>query len=430
VLHAFLKKAMASMGMSASSWSGFEEDEAGPFPSIFQPPQIPKSGKREQGAQKWGLEEFDPFMPLVAKTPADIEILPRGSPYVGYQRHAPPSPELHFTEMECKGVRRFKLDTLTEEGEECESFPMELWVYVLSLCAEVRALAKLSSLASCFADAVRLPEVWRGQRVRVGPQAVELFAPKLNAWLPTWSGVSALLLPNSRQLLEEVSRQLPGFPVEVAWRFEPQHTGEGIEVKQNGAAVRRVADAELVALGGSPVTTPAGAPIYIEVRIDARRGPDVTGHDELNDMGIGFTACCPNDIEEIGAVAAEIPMSWVVDFASSFVLLTVNNNEVDKKYGVSSADLEEGNTVGLRSPRAGLIEVYINGKLRETFNLPAEECVPQGVPIYPLFDLYGKTEQISCTGAEEPVPPFPKVMCRGQRRRPVHLRDGSAHDEL
>jgi hypothetical protein len=398
---------MASVGM-IFALSGFEnnlaesEDEAGPFPTILRPPQKAKKfGSDYRGLLRRNLAELDPFMAWVVKAPrAVIPTLPRGSPYVGFKRHAPPSPVLTFTkEDSVGGARRFEL---LDAGTDPEWLPTDILSTLLAFCAEVRTIPKLSCVSPRFADQVQSPEVWRGRRVRVGPQALELFAPKVGTWLAAWNSVSALVLPNSKQLLAEVSRQAPNLEVEVSWRFEEQHTGVGIKVMQNGASVLRVADEELVAIASSPIVTPPGKCPYIEVRIDKRR-PEAMEEEELNDMGIGFTACNPSSIREIGAVAAEIPTSWVVDFTNSFVLLTVNNSEVDKKFGVSSVDLQEGNMVGLRLRAQSLIEIYINGELHETLNIPTEDHVPLGVPIYPLFDLYGQTEQISCTGAEEPM---------------------------
>lgn len=52
---------------------------------------------------------------------------------------------------------------------------------------------------------------------------------------------------------------------------------------------------------------------------DSRRcSPDFQGiGDQINDFGFGVTASDPEELDELGAVADEVPRSWVVDFTQS-----------------------------------------------------------------------------------------------------------------
>jgi len=102
-------------------------------------------------------------------------------------------------------------------------------------------------------------------------------------------------------------------------------------------------------------------------------------------------------------VADEVPRSWVVDFTAASVVLSVNNQEAAKGRCVTADDLREGDRVGLRL-MPGLVEVYINGILREQLAPLPEDCVPIASGLFPVIDLYGRTVQVSRTDAEEPLP--------------------------
>jgi hypothetical protein len=373
----------------------------------------------------------DPEKPIMLSP-----VLPRTSPYVGFKRHAPPSPMLHFGAI---GTPDFSplscamepLPTTLEENEEFEMpsslipldldvsltpvaepttrecnapgfLPQEVWEVILWSAIDVCDILTIASIAPGFLEAVKSPDVWCGRPVRISPSLVRGLAPQLCKWLTVWRRTSKLVLPRSSQLLAEVQRLDPCVPIEVMWRFDQNLKGNGVEVLNHGLAVRRIDDEELVVLGDAPL--PKGRTPYLEVRLDERKEAAACSEDELNDFGLGVTACDPEEISELGAVADEVPRSWVVDFTQSSVVLSVNNNEAAKGYSISAYDLHKGDRIGLRVlPNA--VEVYLNGVLCETLRPPPAECVPMGIDLFPVLDLYGRTVQISRTAAEEPLPP-------------------------
>eukprot|EP00928_Gymnodinium_smaydae_P010203 TRINITY_DN13825_c0_g1_i4.p1 TRINITY_DN13825_c0_g1~~TRINITY_DN13825_c0_g1_i4.p1 ORF type:complete len:144 (+),score=26.37 TRINITY_DN13825_c0_g1_i4:39-434(+) len=109
----------------------------------------------------------------------------------------------------------------------------------------------------------------------------------------------------------------------------------------------------------------------------------------------------PSSIGELGMVADEVPSSWVVDFTDTSVVLSVDNAEAAKGERTTSADLLEGDRVGLRIT-SDVIEIFINGCRRERFLLPEQCRIPEDADIYPVFDLYGRTQQLSrCPHCQE-----------------------------
>ncbi|CAJ1338527.1 unnamed protein product [Effrenium voratum] len=327
--------------------------------------------------------------------------LPSSSPYVGFQRHAPPSsPALSFADSAVRpgyfrlpgGVPELDLkDTLPGE------LPEEVWSEVMRSIIDVPTLAALSRVCTGFHKVAVSEDAWRDRVVRVPPSCLEHLAPHLSCWLEAWAAAKKLVLPRSAQLLKQVAQQAPAIPVEVSWRFDRHLKGDGVEVVQHGRAVRRVAEEELVVLGDAALPCATRLP-YLEVHLD-KCGEGIG--DSINDFGFGVTACDPQEIAELGSVADEVPSSWVVDFTQSMVCLSVNNREASQGKHLSAAALKEGSNVGLLiKPEA--FEIYIDGILRETLAVQAEERVPANVGLFPVLDLYGRTIQISKTDAEEP----------------------------
>lgn len=353
---------------------------------------------------------------LEAASGSSVASLPKKSPYVGFQRHAPPSPPLTFTAPPRRQISGgscldFVLEELPDAASSMELFteqlgdlPGELWCNVMAWLMDVRNVPTLARISRSFAKVVKEPEVWRGTPVRLfGPKVLTAVPPKLSQWLPVWQYSSKLVVPRSRQLLNDIHRLAPRIPVEFSWRFSTYVKGEGVEVAENGYAVRRVDDQELVVLGDAPLPMAVGSKLapYVEVCLDDRSG--VGEQDALNDFGFGVTLCSPEAIEELGSVADEVPSSWVVDFTATSVVLSVNNREAAKGTEISSSDLHEGDRIGLRF-LAACVEVYINGLLRETLTPAPEEYVLEGVELYPVLDLYGQCVQISRTSADAPYP--------------------------
>jgi hypothetical protein len=353
--------------------------------------------------------------------------LPSASPYVGSQRHAPPSPVLRFTNPQTRSqgsqdaffmpplleLASSSGDSFFSEDEDVmeiasltlHHLPEEVWINFVSLMIEVAGIGLLARVARGVSSILKSELVWENRQVVVSPASVVHLAPMLSSWLPAWKLANKLVVPRSSQLLSELSRQAPEIPIEVAWRFDQMFKGNGVEVINSGRTVKRLqgAEEELVVLGDAPL--PQTIPTdghgdrcpFFEVTLEDR---SVESEDTVNDFGIGITACPPCDMEELGAVADEVPSSWVIDFAKSSVMLSINNSEVAKACHVSY--LKEGDRVALRITAIGSIEIFINGILHEHFIPPNEKRVPRGVALYPVLDLYGCTMQLSRTDAEEP----------------------------
>lgn len=237
--------------------------------------------------------------------------------------------------------------------------------------------------------------------ITLPPSCLSGFAPQLDRWLAAWTLAKKVVLPGSKQLLTQISQRAPNLNIEVAWRFDKHLKGLGVEVICHGRSVRKIGEEELVVLGDAPLPCAADRLPYLEVRLD-EMGEAL--EDNPNDFGFGVTASNPSDICDLGEVADEVPMSWVVDFTQSMVCLSVNNREAARGRRLCASDLKKGSRVGLLLKQDG-VEVYIDGLLRETLTPKhPEERIPQGIGLYPVLDLYGRTIQISRTNAEEPVP--------------------------
>jgi hypothetical protein len=320
----------------------------------------------------------------------------------------PSSPEATYAQEEAIDEAVFGATfSLSESDEDMppESslghVPDEALVVILSMIANVRGIACLSRVCRTCSIVLKNELVWAHHVVNVAPWMLPAFAPHLDKWLPAWRLVSKVIVPRSHQLLAEMKRQAPDLPVELAWRFDKELKGDGVEIVGHGQSVKRVdgAEEELVVLGDSPLPRTDDDP-YLEVILDERI--EDLSQDNLNDFGIGVTAQPPSDIGELGAVAGEVPLSWVVDFTRSSVVLSVNNMEAAKGYGANATDLFTGARVGLSVTKDGCLELFINGKLRERLAPPENERVPSGVELFPVLDLYGCTSQLSRSDARRP----------------------------
>lgn len=378
--------------------------------------------------------------------------LPMKSPYVGSHRHAPPSPVLAFSRfalppsllhfdgsdekespaasplMPSSGRPPFEASFFGSECEEVfatEGFagltegtssrpasaevlgrlPETAWCLIFSLVADLPRIACLSRVARGFSSLLQSELVWANRAVHIPPAVIEGLAPVLGTWLPAWRLAAKLIIPRSAQLIEELTLQTPHLPIELAWRFDSELKGDGVRVVNHGRSVQRLdgAEEELVVIGDAPLTKTVGSSVapYLEVTLDDR---STVVHDMLNDFGIGVTQRPPSNVGELGTVADEVPLSWVVDFTQFSVVLSINNKEAAKGVNARGDDLKEGDRVGLRVTPAGSFEIFINGTLREHLTPPADEGVPRGVELYPVLDLYGCTAQISRTDAETPEP--------------------------
>lgn len=279
--------------------------------------------------------------------------------------------------------------------------------YILSLVAEVGSISHLSLVDRRISALLKSEAVWAGQPVNLSCTSLSDCMPQLDTWLGAWRLASKLIVPKSSELITQLSDKNPALPLEIGWRFDNELKGSGVEVCNGGRSVKRAAEEEdeLVALADAPLPMTIGdngskLP-YLEVILDDRSWEGDCG-DGLNDFGVGVTARRPSKAE-VGAVADEVPLSWVVDFSKNFVTLSVNNQQAAKGSQLSGEDLEEGDRVGLLFTAQGSIEIYINGKLMEHLTPHERDRVPEGVELFPVLDLYGCTTQISRTYSTSPT---------------------------
>eukprot|EP00927_Polykrikos_kofoidii_P005872 TRINITY_DN12349_c0_g1_i1.p1 TRINITY_DN12349_c0_g1~~TRINITY_DN12349_c0_g1_i1.p1 ORF type:complete len:504 (+),score=89.29 TRINITY_DN12349_c0_g1_i1:80-1591(+) len=347
-------------------------------------------------------------------------LLPRDSPYVGSQRHAPPSPLLSFVlpPVSPKDSSVSLVHTVVAEEDPGESLhehdawclrlPEDIWERIFSSIVGVPSLHDLLYVARGFPEILRAPGVWRGRCVRISPNMLKGLAPRLSPWLESWRFVSKLVLPNSSQMIAEVSRLNPNIPLEVAWRFSENFKGNGVQVLRQGRTVRRIGKQALVVVGDAPISRgPSGASgediraPYFEVRLDKL---DTQPTVNPNDFGIGVTAMNPALIKHDGfEVAGEVPRSWIVDFTRSMVVLTANNDEAAVGHNLSASDVFEGDRIGLRV-QEDAVEVFVNGLLRQRLVPEPQDRPPLQRQLYPVLDLYGRTTQISRVDIDMPLP--------------------------
>mmetsp|Transcript_57342 Transcript_57342/g.134439 ORF Transcript_57342/g.134439 Transcript_57342/m.134439 type:complete len:467 (-) Transcript_57342:189-1589(-) len=277
--------------------------------------------------------------------------------------------------------------------------PEELWATVLSYLAEVKGLCSLCSLAHGYGRVLHWQYVWSGRYIRLPSSIACEAVPKLGAWLQAWRGSSKLVVPYCEELLAEATLHAPEVPLEVAWRFDVNMKGTGVEVLKSGEIVRRVNGEDLVVLGDTPLPSCTSKQPYLEVCLD-ERGEDLG--DSFNDFGIGLTASNPLLLHALGTVADEVPHSWVLDFTKSAVALSINNTEAMRSDAATAGDLQQGDRVGILVSSDGGLELFINGVSRHRFVPRPEDRVPLGAGLFPVLDLYGRTVQVSRTFAEEP----------------------------
>jgi hypothetical protein len=177
------------------------------------------------------------------------------------------------------------------------------------------------------------------------------------------------------------------------WRFSNSMKGEGVEVLNHGRSVRRCDDDDLVVIADAPLIKDPKKPLYLEVSLDDR---SIDAGDGVNDFGLGVTPSPPEELEDLGCVADEVPDSLVVNFTASSVVVVADNQEVVRGSEISSQDLSEGDTVGMMILE-GAIHVYVNGQRRVALELPKGVRLPVDKDLFPVFDLCGRAVQLSRT---------------------------------
>lgn len=292
------------------------------------------------------------------------------------------------------------LAEIIEQAAYPKQLPEEVWATIFTMMPKVKEVVGMAFVAKGFHEIVMSPAAWAGTVVHLPPSSLTKFAPVLPSWLGAWSKIFKLVVPRSQHLLTELARHAPNLPVEITWRFDSHLKGDGVEVLNCGNTVRRIGEEELVVLGDAALPCGPGKKPYLEVRLDQQGEAQGDG---LNDIGIGVTACNPKDLHELGAVADEVPRSWVIDFTANTVCLSVSNREAAKSRNLSAEDLNEGDRVGLLLLEDAF-EIYINGEFRDRIVPAPEDRVPLNIGLYPVLDLYGRTVQVSHTDYEEPTP--------------------------
>eukprot|EP00927_Polykrikos_kofoidii_P085847 TRINITY_DN9435_c0_g1_i2.p1 TRINITY_DN9435_c0_g1~~TRINITY_DN9435_c0_g1_i2.p1 ORF type:complete len:489 (-),score=88.96 TRINITY_DN9435_c0_g1_i2:128-1594(-) len=387
--------------------------------SLFEACRIPCNEDQETNLGIVGDCSPDSFAGQGCVSPS----LPQDSPYIGSERHVPPSPLLSFFQMPPALDPNDLFTSLTEDvaaeeeppkSEEQlvslqQRLPIDVWATIFSSIVGVPSLKRWLYVARGFPEILRSAGVWRNNIVRIAPGMLQALAPRLSLWLPSWRCASKVSLPNSTQMLAEVARRAPDLPVEVAWRFSEYCKGAGVEIHRHGCSVRRrpTATDELVVVGDAPIArglVEGGASNirvpYFEVRLDQL---DMQPSANPNDFGLGVTVMHPKRInhEQI-AVADEVPRSWIVDFTRSTVCLTKCNEEIVRGQNLSVSSLVEGDRVGLRFVEDA-VEIFVNGVLRERLVPDVRDRVPLKRDLFPVLDLYGRTIQVSRVDVEAPL---------------------------
>lgn len=337
--------------------------------------------------------------------------------------------------------------------------PEDLWQRVLAMTitepsggqrgpGEVR---KIAAVCRALNHLLHLPESWEGLAVTLGAVAPESVETIMKKWGHVWSRVAVARLPS---VLAEGSLgamlKREGVVVEKIWSFQQpddqpsyeRQTSGGVRVQPGGASAEKLTkkelkkqqeeagaetndeeDTRLVVIGDCPLLKD-----YFELRIEARASDsddetadDYAIDDEVNDMGIGFTTCSPEEIRENQddedqppyLVADEVPNSWVLDFSKSCVMLSVNNENmpvISETPGGGFDMLKKGTVVGVgvTEDRMG-VTLFLNKKEMITLRVdePSKK-IPDDVPLYPVFDLYGRTLKVTAlptvsSPAQQPI---------------------------
>lgn len=393
--------------------------------------------------------------------PRPLSPLPKNSPFVGYQRHAPQSPRMSplgsmspmalepaalpadeaFSLNDDGPLGLFFLDDSAmnldniEEGEDSFSlfqlgddlheeeasvsfdpFPalfkkmpassrkkstlsLDQYLPHTTLCevinniATTKMLPSLLSASRSFHEATRSPQTWQGIPVSIPPAAV-FYTEKLESYSDMWKEAEKIMLPRCSNLFVQLNETCPDVPLEVVWRFDSRLKGTGVTVKNNGKTACRSDDDKVVVLGDAPIRES-----YFEVFLDER--DDDMDWENPNDFGLGVTASHRRAREQMKSVevAGEVPHSWVVDFSKSSIFLVINNEQAAQYEFFGAADIRKGDRVGLLL-EPNIIRVYINGLQEASLKVP-EHALIEGT-LYPVFDLYGRTKQITYSTASRP----------------------------
>jgi hypothetical protein len=271
--------------------------------------------------------------------------------------------------------------------------PHDALCLLLSNIATAKMLPSLLSASRSFQEATRSPQTWQGIPVSLPPAAVS-YPQQIGKYSTMWKEAKTIMMPRSSELVSELTATCPCVPLELVWRFDTRLKGSGVTVSKNGKTASRSDEDKVVVLGDAPIRNS-----YFEIFLDER--DDDTVWENPNDFGLGFTSSHSTACESMESVevAGEVPHSWVVDFSKSSIFLVINNEQAGMYEFFGAADIRKGDRVGLLM-EPNVIRVYLNGVRQASLNVP-ESATIEGT-LYPVFDLYGRTKQMTYSEASSP----------------------------
>lgn len=277
--------------------------------------------------------------------------------------------------------------------------PHDALCQVIQNIATTKMLPSLLSASHAFHEATRSPQTWQGIPVSLPPAAAFYRGRHIPKYVAMWQQAEKIMMPRCSKLSAEFRETCPDVPREFIWRFDSRLKGCGVTVKNNGKTACRTDDDKVVVLGDAPIRNS-----YLEVFLD-ERDEDMSWENQPNDFGLGVTSSHQTACEELKQgnleVAGEFPHSWVVDFSKNSIFLVINNENVARHELFGAADIHKGDRVGLKLERH-LIRVYVNGKQEATLTVPDHAPIEPMGTLYPVFDLYGRTKQMTYSEASSP----------------------------
>jgi len=265
---------------------------------------------------------------------------------------------------------------------------------ILKTTMTTKMLGSVLCVSQAFADAAKSPLTWQGIPVSLPPSAV-LYADEIANLCSMWMQASKIVMPRCSELFADLMDTCPDVPIQIAWRFDERLKGSGIVVKNNGTTACKANEDKVVVLGDAPIRNS-----YFEILID-ERNDDLSWKNAPNDFGLGVTTSRAQAKDQMNKVdvAGELPHSWVIDFSKSSIFLVINNDHAAEYDMFGAEDIRKGDRVGLLvEPQA--IRVYVNGNQEASLKVP-ENAAIEGL-LYPVFDLHGRTTQMTRSVASRP----------------------------
>lgn len=308
-----------------------------------------------------------------------------------------PFPTLGLKKKSAPILNTMKNSTMKKKSAICGDtyLPHTTLCQVLNNVATAKMLGSLICVSHTFEEAVRSPQTWQGLVISLPPEILN-YSATIEKQVAMWSEAKKIVIPRCSSLFLELSHTCPEVLVENAWRFDQRLKGSGVTVKNYGKTACRTDSDKVVVLGDAPVRKR-----YFEIILDER--DDDMGWENPNDFGLGVTSSQRKAREQMKSVevAGEIPHSWVVDFSKSSIFLVINNEQAAQYDLFGAQDIRKGDRVGLLL-EPHWIRVYVNGIQEASLKVPDHAPIEEGI-LYPVFDLYGRTKQMTYTMASGPV---------------------------